>query len=328
MSRFGQALGRARSANPSGGTGGLSLPEEAPGGDVFEAPWSDAELSTPATADAPPAPAAEPVAPARRAEGRATPAPLGWQPRADPATPVQRRPAPVRRREAQPEESPAVVSPPRIGHDVRSVPEIEEPIAAEQYRRLADRVRHWQVERGGRVLMVTSARADEGTTLTAVNLAATLSGAYDQRVLLVDCNLRSPAFHDALHIPLQPGLSDVAVDRPAAPRVFGSRLFVLPAGRATDDPAAALTSVGVATLIEQSRKTYDWVILDAPPAAVLPDAVMLSRLVDGVVLVVAAGRTHLVHIDKAADAIGRQRIVGVVLNGVEPRDLPALTHPI
>jgi Mrp family chromosome partitioning ATPase len=103
-------------------------------------------------------------------------------------------------------------------------------------------------------------------------------------------------------------------------------LSFVPAGRRADDPVGALTSSGVIALIEQGRADYDWVVLDTPPAAVVPDASLLNDQADGVVLVVAAGRTGFDLVTRAVATVGRDRILGVVLNGVDKRDLTAANY--
>jgi capsular exopolysaccharide synthesis family protein len=163
--------------------------------------------------------------------------------------------------------------------------------------------------------------ASEGKTLTALNLALTLSASYQRRVLLIDCDLRRPSVHDVLQVPPQPGLSDIAARTPAVPRAVSERLFIVTAGRSTDDPVSTLTSPAIAALVEQGRRDYDWVLLDTPPAAVLPDASLLSDQADGAVLVVAAGRTEYDMVTRAVASLGRDRILGVVLNGIDTRDL-------
>jgi Mrp family chromosome partitioning ATPase len=78
----------------------------------------------------------------------------------------------------------------------------------EQYRRLGAALHHHQLQSGARTLMVTSAVAAEGKTLTATNLALTLSHSYQRRVLLVDGDLRRPSVHEILRLPNMTGLSD------------------------------------------------------------------------------------------------------------------------
>ena len=76
-----------------------------------------------------------------------------------------------------------------------------DPASREQYRRLAATLHHAQAEHGLKVVMVASAVPGEGKTLTATNLALTLSESYQRRVLLIDADLRRPSLHDDVQVP-------------------------------------------------------------------------------------------------------------------------------
>jgi Mrp family chromosome partitioning ATPase len=146
-------------------------------------------------------------------------------------------------------------------------------------------------------------------------------------VLLLDCDLRRPKMHEALGVSGRPGLAETAASGvPVSPIQVTTRLALVPAGRSTADPVGALTSAGVIALLEQNRAAFDWIVLDTPPAAVLPDAGLLNEQVDGAVLVIAAGRTDFDMVSRAVATIGRDRILGVVLNGVDARDMTAADH--
>ena len=79
---------------------------------------------------------------------------------------------------------------------------------------------------------------------------------------------------------------------------------------------AGLTSPRMQQLLEGAKQAFDWVILDTPPLALLPDAHLLSSMTDGVVVVIRASSTPHEVIRRSVDAVGRQRVLGVVLNGV------------
>lgn len=199
-------------------------------------------------------------------------------------------------------------------------------VALEQYRKLAAKLHQWQLDHDGKVIMLVSAVAGEGKTLTAVNLALTLSGSYKRRVLLIDCDLRRPTVHAAFQIPGTPGVSDI-MDRPEIPvSRITDRLSVIPAGRLEGDPMGVLTSAAMTSLLEHARREYDWVLVDTAPLAVLPDANLLADHIDGAVLVVSAGETTFELVDTAIRVIGKDRILGVVLNGVDPRDMSTANY--
>jgi Mrp family chromosome partitioning ATPase len=93
--------------------------------------------------------------------------------------------------------------------------------------------------------------------------------------------------------------------------------MLLPAGRPDPDPMSGLTSPRMRHILDEASSRYDWVILDAPPMGPMADASLLAQMVDGAVFVIRAGRTQHGLVQKAVDALGRHRILGVVLNGMD-----------
>jgi capsular exopolysaccharide synthesis family protein len=194
------------------------------------------------------------------------------------------------------------------------------PASREQYRRLAAVLHDAHNTSGLRLIMVCSAVAGEGKTLTASNLALTFSESYQKRVLLVDADLRRPSLHTVFRLDTALGLGDgllSAGETKMLVRQVSPRLAVLPAGRPSSDPMAGLTSARMRRLLDEAKQSFDWVILDTPPVMLLPDAHLLASMVEGAVLVVRAGSTPHELVKRSADAIGRSRILGVVLNRAE-----------
>src|SRR5262245_8413033 len=192
--------------------------------------------------------------------------------------------------------------------------------ALEQYRKLAATLHHAQGERGIKVIMMASALPGEGKSVTAVNLALTLSDSYHKRVLLVDADLRRPTIQRVFGLAAISGLNDglkLPEDRAMAVTPISERLCVLPAGRPEPDPMSGLTSDRMRRLITQAAAAFDWVILDTPPVGLLPDASLLAELVDGVLLVVRAGKAPFALVKRTVDAIAHDRILGVVMNAVD-----------
>jgi protein-tyrosine kinase len=190
-------------------------------------------------------------------------------------------------------------------------------LSREQYRRLAAVLHDTQGNNGLKVIMVASGVPGEGKTLTATNIALTLSDSYRRRVLLIDADLRKPTLHQVFRLNTTSGLTDgldPEGDVRLVLRQVSSNLSVLPAGRPTTDPMAGLTSERMRRLIDEAKEAFDWVIIDTPPLMLLPDAHLLSSLVDGAVLVVKAASTPHEMVKRTAEIIGRERIVGVVLN--------------
>ena len=192
--------------------------------------------------------------------------------------------------------------------------------ALEQYRKLAATLHHAQGERGIRVIMTASALPGEGKSLTAVNLALTLSESYHKRVLLADADLRRPTVQRVFGLPPIGGLNEglkLSEDRAMAVTQISDRLFVLPAGRPEADPMSGLTSDRMRRLVTQAAAAFDWVIVDTPPVGLLPDASLLADFVDGVLLVVRAGKAPFALVKRTVEAITHDRILGVVMNAVD-----------
>jgi len=202
-------------------------------------------------------------------------------------------------------------------------------VVVEQYRKLAGVLHHAQVDRGVKVVMLASAQTAEGKTLTAVNLALTLSESYKRNVLLIDADLRRPSVGRVFGLPSASGLSEcLKSSELQALRIthVTDSLGLLLAGRADNDPMSGLTSGRMQEIIEQAAAGFDWVIIDTPPVGLLTDAHLLAAMVDAAVLVIDAGTTQHSVIQRAIETIGRAKIVGVVLNRVEPRALEEASH--
>ena len=201
-------------------------------------------------------------------------------------------------------------------------------IYVEQYRRLAAAMHELQVARGVKTLLLTSALPKEGKTLTTTNLALTLSESYERRVLLIDADLRRPTVHEVLQLPNTRGLTDAlrtpGVELPL--QRISAHLTVVPAGRAGNNPMAGLTSDRMKALLEKAAVDYDWVLIDSPPVGILPDAGLLAGLAQAILLVVAAGSTPYHLVQRAVGDLGRDLIVGTVMNRIEGHRIPATDY--
>lgn len=194
--------------------------------------------------------------------------------------------------------------------------------SVEQYRNLAGRLHLAQAEHGTKVVMIASALPGEGKSLTAANLALTLSESYHRNVLLIDGDLRRPSVHEMFQIPnlsgLNEGLRSDSTRKVPLVR-WSDHLTLITAGRPDSDPMKVLVSEKMRKVISEAVTKYEWIIIDTPPIGLLTDASLLSAMVDTAVLVVEAGRTPCADVQRAIQALGRDRIFGVVLNKAEAR---------
>jgi protein-tyrosine kinase len=187
----------------------------------------------------------------------------------------------------------------------------------EQYRRLAAVLHQAQIHSNVRSVMIASAVASEGKTLTATNIALTLTQSFHRRVLLIDADFRQPSVHEVFQLSNRTGLRDVLL-QPDGGKLpvqrISSMLWVLTAGRPNSDPMSALVSDAMKQLLADAADQFDWVIIDTPPVALMPDANLLAEMIDSALVVVSAGTTPYPLVKRAVDAVGEGRILGVVLN--------------
>ena len=194
------------------------------------------------------------------------------------------------------------------------------PMLSEQFRRLAATLHHAQLVQGTKVVMVTSANPGDGKTLTATNLALTLSESYRRQVLLIDADLRRPSLHEIFRVPNIVGLNEglkATNDGKLSVLRISDTLTLLPAGRPDPDPMSSLTSTRMGEILKEAAARFDWVIVDTSPVGLLADANLLSTMVDGALLVVRAHQTPHQAVIKALEHLGRDRVLGVVLNAIE-----------
>ena len=193
----------------------------------------------------------------------------------------------------------------------------------EEYRKLAAALHHAQLAHGTKVIMVTSASPGEGKTLTASNLALTLSQSYQRHVLLIDADLRKPTVHEVFGVDNSSGLIDALREAPEktdrhVPLIqVSTRLELLLSGGVTPDPMSLLTSDTLRGLLKDASEAFDWVIVDTPPAAFLPDCNLMSSAVDAALIVVRAFVTPYPLVQRVVEAVGHDKVLGVVLNHAE-----------
>jgi capsular exopolysaccharide synthesis family protein len=196
-----------------------------------------------------------------------------------------------------------------------------DPALVEQFRRLAGTLHKARRLNGLRSVMVTSATPGDGKTLTAINLALVLAGSFNSEVLLVDADLRRPSIPSVVDFSQEAGLSEALAaksEQKLALVRIAPRLTLLPAGQPIANSIEAVTSPRMQQILNEASGRYDWIILDAPPVGITTDARLLAEFVGGALLVVRAGVTQHDDVASSISALGRENILGVVLNGVRP----------
>lgn len=197
--------------------------------------------------------------------------------------------------------------------------------AAESYRLLRTKLMFSFADNNCHVIGISGVTNTEGKTISAVNLAYGMSQ-LDQRVLLVDCDLRCPTVSKKLSVEDMPGLTDYLTGRENASQIIQicgiegeERGFhVISAGRIPPNPIELLSSEEMETLIKDLRGEYDYIFLDLPPVETVCDALVATKYTDGVLLVVRqrhCDRTALSNAVRQFEFVGA-KILGVVFNCV------------
>ena len=180
---------------------------------------------------------------------------------------------------------------------------------AEQYRALRTGLYSLSPEGKMKTITITSTQSKEGKTITACNLAYTLSLDTEKKIILVDADLRRASIHGVFGLPRKPGFSDVISDKVGlehflARPAFGN-LYVIPSGTLVENPSELLSSTRIKTCIDIMKSRFDYVIFDTPPVINVTDASILGSICDAVLLIVRAGVTPKDMIDEAYNLLKR-----------------------
>jgi capsular exopolysaccharide synthesis family protein len=172
-----------------------------------------------------------------------------------------------------------------------------------------------------KVITVSSPDAGDGKSFVSVNLADSFARDPGRRVIIVDCDLRTPAVQRYLGVTQEPGLLQYVENPRLSPYCYMRRLenlYFLTAGGVAGNPIEILSMNAVKQLIECLRRDFDTVILDTPPYTPIADARIATTLSDGLILVLRRGKTTYTSTDRALSAIDRKKLLGVILNDVQP----------
>ena len=139
------------------------------------------------------------------------------------------------------------------------------------------------------VIGVTSSMRGEGKSTTAVNLSYVFAEK-GSKVLLIDGDLRIPSIAKKMGIDSSPGLADLLRGKGAQLTEFQSYLldswYILPSGCIPPNPSELLGSNRMASLLNRLREMFDYIIIDLPPVNVVSDAISISSLISGMIVVV------------------------------------------
>jgi capsular exopolysaccharide synthesis family protein len=195
----------------------------------------------------------------------------------------------------------------------------KESLAAEKFRFLGVRLRQMQQRRQLKKVLITSTIPQEGKSMVAANLACTLARRQQQRILLVDGDLRRPTLSRLFGLGKLAGLSEWLQGEPGQAaniyRLEGAGIWFLPPGSAPQNPLESMQSGRLAAIMDQLAAWFDWVIVDSPPVLPLADTSVWTRMVDGILLVTRQGTTDRRQLQRGMEAIEQAKLLGMVLNG-------------
>lgn len=193
--------------------------------------------------------------------------------------------------------------------------------ATEAYRVIRTSIQFAQAGKELKTLAVTSCMLNEGKSITVANLAVVLTQA-GKSVLLLDCDMRNPTVHKNFNLSNKVGLSSCismgTALSDAVQKTSIEGLYALTGGVIPPNPSELLGSEQMKNVLQRAKEQYDYVLIDTPPVMPVTDALIVSRFVDGMILVIASAE---VKVEMARDVKNQlvnagANILGVVLNKV------------
>ncbi|MGA2570376.1 MAG: CpsD/CapB family tyrosine-protein kinase [Terracidiphilus sp.] len=190
---------------------------------------------------------------------------------------------------------------------------------AEAVRLLGVRLRDLRRTHLLKTILITSTIPREGKSTIAANLACALAYTPEERILLVEGDLRRPSLTQMFGLTKTRGISESIKEEngleTSVYRLEGAGLWILPAGSTSRNPLELLQSQQLPVIMDKLAAQFDWIVIDSPPALPLADTSVWMRLADGILLVTRQGTTEKQQLQKGMDAIDPQKLLGVLMNG-------------
>ena len=190
---------------------------------------------------------------------------------------------------------------------------------AESYRLIRSGLLLSAAEHPPRTILVTSMGPQEGKTSTTINIARVLSQG-NKKVLIIDCDLRRPRIHSVFAMQNDKGLSNFLTGNTQdniIHKIPGEELFVVTSGTIPPNPAELVSSRKLKAFVEKMVENFDFVMIDSPPIQSVTDSLALTRIVDGTIVVVRAGKTTYEMLQSGLKKLRDVQcpLLGCVLNG-------------
>ena len=174
-----------------------------------------------------------------------------------------------------------------------------------------------------KTILVTSALPGDGKSFVTSNLAISIAQGVEEHVLLIDGDIRRPSIHQRFGFDHVAGLSDYLVEGDDLASLLLKtsidKLVILPSGEPPSNPTELMSSKKMRSLVEEVKSRYDdrFILIDSPPPSMAAETNAISQYVDGVIIVARAGKTPRDAIADTIERIGREKMIGLVLNQAE-----------
>ena len=191
----------------------------------------------------------------------------------------------------------------------------------ESFNKIKINIDYLSADHSMKCLAITSSAPNEGKTFLAANIANAVA-ASGKKTLLIDADMRKSTLHKVFHKQNAWGLSEVLTGACTMAEVTNEtgidNLQIVTAGRTPPNPVALIDSTRMQVLINEMKEVYDYIVIDTPPVLAVPDAVALSKFVDGIILVARFGETKSYDLTRAHEALkmAHAPLVGCIMNGV------------
>jgi capsular exopolysaccharide synthesis family protein len=200
----------------------------------------------------------------------------------------------------------------------------KDSLGAEKFRFLGVRLRQLRQNRLLKKILVTSTIPEEGKSTISGNLAATLARKQNQKILLLEGDLRRPSLSHQFGLSKLPGLSEWLQGDPGPItniyHLEGPGFFLLPAGQPPNSPLELMQSGKLSELMDRLTVWFDWIVIDSPPVLPLADTTVWTRLADGILLVTREGTTQKRQLIRGLQVLEQSKLLGVVLNSSKNTD--------
>ncbi len=193
-------------------------------------------------------------------------------------------------------------------------------VEAELFKMLRTNLLFSSTSKPPKSIMVTSAIPGEGKSFVSANLAISIAQGVEEHVLLIDSDIRKPSINDFFGFEQAKGLSEYLTTGSDVSKNFVKtpveKLTILPAGKPPDNPSELLTTQKMKALLKEVTHRYDdrYIIIDSAPPSLATETAAIANYVDGIIIVVKAGKTPRSAVTEVIEQLGKEKILGIVLN--------------